>query len=148
MPPVPRYAPNVDTVFHKTLIGCDKIIIRDGSFNPAEECYSNKALIILDDPCSIYDFVDAIRFSCFQREAFCACSGWPGIDFYKNGEIIMATSVKHNIALHTPLIDYDAQVTNGTSNFFEGLVTGLNRAASAPAEDIAPEPNDANSPQE
>jgi hypothetical protein len=125
-PIFPRYVSDINLVFRKAVAGCDKVVIRDGCYDPTEKYYSNKALRVLDDPCDVRNFINAIRFSCFQKKRVCGCEGWPAIDFYSNGKIIMITSLKHNIALHTPIIDYDAGFTNDTKKFFEGLVTGLN----------------------
>ena len=112
--------------FHNTLMNCDKIIIRDGCYNPNKKYYSNNIIKIITDPCAISRLLNAIQFSTLQRKRVCACLGWPAIDFYKNGQIIMVTAIKHNQALCTPIRDYDMQFTSKTEMFFENLTAEPN----------------------
>ena len=123
--PFLHYVPNINGDFQKALADCDKIIIRDGGYDPNLRGYSNKTLKLIDDPCGVRDFINAIHFSHFQRKGACACYGWPAIDFYNGDRIIMITSVKHNIALSTPIKGYDIGFTHDTKIFFEGLSSGL-----------------------
>jgi hypothetical protein len=122
-----EFEPQINSTFRQVVARCDKIVIRDGCYDPTEKYYSNKTLKMLDDPCDIRSFVDSINFSIFQRKRVCTCRGWPAIDFYRDGKIFMVTSVKHNLALCMPIKDYDVQLTNESRKFFENFVTGIEK---------------------
>jgi len=117
----------VNSDFLQAIEGCDKIVIRDGCYTE-HDSYSNKALKIFDDPCDIRDFLGSIRFSIFQGGEVCACMGWPAIDFYRNSERILVTSIKHNYALCTQLRPYDISFTAESKKFFENLVAEIEKA--------------------
>jgi hypothetical protein len=122
--PTPDFQVNRD--FQNAIIGCDKIIIRDGCYDPNQKYYSNNIIKIITDPCAISRLLNAIQFSTLQRKRVCECLGWPAIDFYKNGQIIMVTAIKHNQALCATIRDYDMQFTSKTEMFFENLTAEPN----------------------
>lgn len=122
-----EFEPHINLIFRQAVTGCDKIIIRDGCYNPTETHYSNRALKVIDDPCDIRDLIHAIQFSYFQRKGACACAGWPAIDFYRNGKAFMIVSIKHNRALCMPTKDYDVRLTSKSRIFFEKVITGVEK---------------------
>ena len=119
------YAGNINSIFHDKITGCDKIVVRDGGYDPFVPYYSQKAIKIIIDPCDVNTFIKTIKFSRLQRIGRCDCYGYPGIDFYRNNKRILVTSIKHNIALCMPFINYDVKFTKRTRNFIENFVGQL-----------------------
>lgn len=118
---IERYEGKINEVFQTKLAQCDKIIIRDGGNIYQDGIDTQKVLMVITDPLEVNNFIKSIKFSIFQKKGVCACYGWPGIDFYCGSERIMVTSVKHNLALSTPIANYDLKLTKKSQKFVENL---------------------------
>ena len=116
-----RYEGEINGIFQAKLVQCDKIVIRDGGDESHDKIDKQKILMTITEPNEVHKFIKSVEFSIFQRKGSCECMGWPGIDFYSGTERIMATSVKHNKALRTPIAQYDLELNRRSTKFMEGL---------------------------
>lgn len=85
--------------FQKTISTADAIVVRDGGFNWCHSVDGQKVLFRVTNAREIKEVAEHIKFRSPQALGGCMCSGFPGIDWYKDGKRIALTSVQHGIAL-------------------------------------------------
>lgn len=116
-----NYEGGINEIFQAKLDQCDKIVIRDIGNVSHVDIDKQKVLMTITEPTEIKEFIKSVEFSVFQEKGVCDCYGWPGIDFYCGNERIMVTSVQHNIALRTPIAQYDLKLNRKSKKFMEGF---------------------------
>ena len=87
----------ITPLFKASVKDADRVVIRDGG-GPCHSRLDNEpALFEITNKVEIAAFNDMFRFS--GRTMPCACCGYPGIDWWRDGQRIAVSSLHHGYAL-------------------------------------------------
>jgi hypothetical protein len=114
--------------FLKAISAADAIVVRDGGFDCCQSVDGQKTLFRVTDPHEIKEIAAHIKFQSLQATEGCMCCGYPGIDWYKDGQRIALTSLQHGVALRWKGYPGDAQFTQESAAW---IVTWLAKHAVA-----------------
>lgn len=106
--------------FQNAVAGCNKIVIRNGEWNP--NTAGKQVLRIITDPCDVADFIKAIKFTLFKPSGLHTCPGDLTIDFFSESHLVMTATTPHNSLFRSPLANYDVPFTDSTEQFFKNLM--------------------------
>ena len=90
---------NPNAEFSRAIANADRIVIRNGGFDCCGNVDSQLVILEIADPKTIAEFNANIRFRRSVLKTSCDCCGYPGIDWYRNGQRVALTAVKHGEAI-------------------------------------------------
>lgn len=102
----------IDMNFRSAVRDADRVVIRDGG----GLCHSNPdkepSLFEITNKVEIAAFNDMFKFS--GRTMPCGCCGYPGIDWWRDGQRVVVSAVHHGKALRVEGICGDLRLTFGS----------------------------------
>lgn len=115
---------NPNRAFVKAIADSNRIVIRfGGSDCCGNDVDSQPVILEITDPDAIAEFNANIKFRRSVSRSWCMCCGYPGIDWYRNGERIVLTSVQHGEAIRWSGFMCDEPLTDNSAewlrSFFE-----------------------------
>jgi hypothetical protein len=113
---------NPSSAFADAIADADCIVIHANGFDEQPREDRNVFLEIVD-PKSIAEFNSNIRFKRSLSGGQCACQGFPGIDWYLNGERIVYTGLQHKERVRWSRCSYDMPLTDASAAWLETYLT-------------------------
>ena len=99
----------IDKNFRSAVKDADRVVIRDGGGLCHSDPDKEPSLFEITNKADIAAFNEMFKFA--RREVSCKCSGYPGIDWWRDGQRIAVAGIHHNRKLRMSGIGGDLRFT-------------------------------------
>jgi len=139
-----RLMPNYNQLFQAAIAGADRVVIRDGGFDCCGSIEGQRVLFETSDPTEIQQLREHIEFMETRPKGYCMCCGYPGIDWYRNGERVVLSSLQHGQAIRWKCFPGDVALTGQSASWLSNWlrahgVPESRRGPSGPATSGTPD---------